>query len=276
MNRLTWQRALGRAGLYALASLISLFMLVPIYLIALAAFSTADAVYAYPKSILPASLSAESMLFFWNATGVQGSLVNSIVVGIIAVVLSILVGAPAGYALARFAFRGRDSYQMLILTTRAFPVVILAIPLAVNYLTWGLYDTRLGVALIHTAMAMPTTVLVTASIFMGVSIELEEAALTLGCNRFQAFLRVAMPLALPGLAASAIFTFVLSWNEVFAASILTQSNPTLPALVLSQIASAGAPLPFRFAAGFFLVVPALIFIFFMRRYLLGMWGQVVK
>ncbi len=276
MNRLTWDRALGRAGLYALAILISLFMFVPIYLIAVAAFSTSDAIYAYPKSILPNNFSPETMLFFWNAAGVKDSLLNSIIVGIMALVLSLLVGAPAGYALARFVFHGRDSYQMLILTTRAFPVVILAIPLAVNFLNWGLYDTLLGVALIHTAMALPTTVLVTSSIFMGVSIELEEAALTLGCNRFEAFLRVAMPLALPGLAAAAIFTFVLSWNEVFAASILTQSNRTLPALVLSQVASAGAPLPFRFAAGFFLVAPALVFIFFMRRYLLGMWGQVVK
>ncbi len=276
MNRLSWNRALSRAGLYALAVLISLFMFVPIYLIALAAFSTTDAIYAYPKSILPSQLSVESMLFFFNAYGVKASVLNSVLVGLMALALSLLVGAPAGYALARFVFRGRDSYQMLILTTRAFPVVILAIPLAVNYLNWGLYDTLAGVALIHSAMALPTTVLVTSSIFMGVSIELEEAALTLGCNRFQAFLRVAMPLALPGLAAAAIFTFVLSWNEVFAAAILTQSNRPLPALVLSQVASAGAPLPVRFAAGFFLVAPALVYIFFMRRYLLGMWGQVVK
>ncbi len=276
MNRLTWQRALSRAGLYALAILVSLFMLLPIYLIAVAAFSTSDAVYAYPKSILPTDVSAETMLFFWNASGVRASLVNSVIVGILTLALSMLVGAPAGYALARFAFRGRDSYTLLILTTRAFPVVILAIPLAVNFLTWGLYDTLVGVALVHAAMTLPTTVLVTSSIFMGVSIELEEAALTLGCNRFEAFLRVALPLALPGLAAAAIFTFVLSWNEVFAATILTQSNRTLPALVLSQVASAGAPLPFRYAAGFFLVMPALVFLFFMRRYLLGMWGQVIK
>ncbi len=276
MNRLTWRRALGRAGLYALAILVSLFMLLPIYLIAVAAFSTSDAVYAYPKSILPTDVSAETMLFFWNASGVRASLVNSVIVGLLTLALSMLVGAPAGYALARFAFRGRDSYTLLILTTRAFPVVILAIPLAVNFLTWGLYDTLVGVALVHAAMTLPTTVLVTSSIFMGVSIELEEAALTLGCNRFEAFLRVALPLALPGLAAAAIFTFVLSWNEVFAATILTQSNRTLPALVLSQVASAGAPLPFRYAAGFFLVMPALVFLFFMRRYLLGMWGQVIK
>ncbi|HZQ08441.1 MAG TPA: carbohydrate ABC transporter permease [Anaerolineae bacterium] len=275
-NRPTLGRTLTRIALYALALTISLFFLVPIYLIAISAFSPQQAIFAYPKPLIPTTLSADTMLFFWNARGVQQSLINSVLVGIMTLTFALLVGAPAGYALARFFFRGRDSFKLLILTTRAFPIVILAIPLAVNYIQWNLYDTLWGVALAHTAMALPTTILVTSSIFVGVSRELEEAAQTLGCNRAQAFIKVALPLALPGLAAAAIFTFVLSWNETFAATILTQRNRTLPALVLSQIADVGAPLPFRFAAGFFLIAPSLLFIFFMRRYLLGMWGQVVK
>ncbi len=275
-NRPTPGKIATRMAVYALALAISLFFLVPIYLAAISAFSPEKVIFAYPKSLIPSELSADTMLFFWNAHGVQEALLNSIWVGILTLALSLLIGTPAGYALARFIFPGRDSFQMMILTTRAFPIVILSIPLAVNFIQWNLYDTLVGVALAHTAMALPTTILVTSSIFVGVSRELEEAALTLGCNRVQAFLKVALPLALPGLAAAAIFTFVLSWNEVFAATILTLRNRTLPALVLSQIADVGAPLPFRYAGGFFLVAPALVFIFFMRKYLLGMWGQVVK
>lgn len=275
-NQRTASWMLARTALYALALAITLFMLMPIYLIALSAFSPQDVIFAYPKSLTPAAFSPDTMLFFLNARGVVQGLVNSVIVGLLTLALSLLIGAPAGYALARFIFPGRDSFQLLILTTRAFPVVILAIPLAVNFIQWHLYDTLIGVALAHTAMALPTAILVTSSIFVGVPRELEEAAQTLGCNRAQAFVRVALPLALPGLAASAIFTLVLSWNEVFAATILTLRNRTLPALVLSQVADVGAPLPFRYAAGFFLIAPALVFIFFMRRYLLGMWGQVVK
>jgi multiple sugar transport system permease protein len=269
---------LTRLALYGLALTITLFMLVPIYLIAISAFSSQTSLFAYPKSLLPTSFTTETMQFFLNAHGVKEGLLNSVIVGVITLALSLLIGAPAGYALARFVFRGRDSFQVLILTTRAFPIVILAIPLAVNFIQWNLYDTLVGVALAHTAMALPTTILVTSSIFVGVSRELEEAAQTLGCDRVQAFIRVALPLALPGLAASAIFTFVLSWNEVFAATILTIHNRTLTSLILSQIADVGqgAPLSFRFTGGFMLVMPALIFIFFMRRYLLGMWGQVAK
>jgi multiple sugar transport system permease protein len=275
-NRPTFAKTLGRMALYAAALGISAFFLCPIYLIAISAFSPQPAIFAYPKAFIPQSLTAETVLYFWNATGVRPALLNSVIVGLATVVLALLVGAPAGYSIARFLFRGRDSYKMLILTTRAFPIIILSIPLAVNYISWGMYDTLWGVAFAHTAMALPTTILVTASIFIGVSRELEEAAQTLGCTRAQAFIKVALPLALPGLAAAAIFTFVLSWNETFAATILTLRNRTLPALILTQVADVGAPLPYRFAAGFFLVAPSLLFIFFMRRYLLGMWGQVVK
>ena len=100
-------------------------------------------------------------------------------------------------------------------------------------------------ALVHTALALPTTVLITASIFVAVPIDLEEAALTLGCTPVGAFTRVALPLALPGLAAASIFTFVLSWNEVFAATILTVQNRTLPAQVFSVAERLAAAVPVR-------------------------------
>jgi multiple sugar transport system permease protein len=127
---------------------------------------------------------------------------------------------------------------------------------------------------VHAALALPTTVLITSSVFVAVPRDLEEAALTLGCTPVGAFWRVALALALPGLAAASLFAFVLSWNEVFAASILTVSNRTLPAQVLGALNE--SPLPFRFAGGFALIVPSLVFIFFIRRYLFTMWGRVVK
>src|SRR5437879_12465703 len=150
-----------------------------------------------------------------------------------------------------------------------FPVAILSIPLAVAFRRLGLYDNIVGVALGHTSMALPFVILVTAGVFAGVSNELEEAAMTLGCSRFTAFLRVALPLALPGLAAAAIFTFVISWNEVFAATILTLRTRTLPAQVLAGLGT--SPLGFKFAGGLFMAMPAVPFIFLIRRYLITLW-----
>jgi multiple sugar transport system permease protein len=264
----------SRALVYLLAVLMALWVLFPIYLIGIAAFSPRQAIYDWPKAILPKTWSLDTMLFFLNSYGVLTSTRNSVLVALITLVISLALGAPAGYAMARFPFRGRDTFRIVILSTRAFPIVILSIPLAVSFIQWGMYDSLLSVALMHTALALPFTILVISSVFAGVPYDLEEAAMTLGCNRLQAFLRVALPLALPGLAAAAIFTFVLSWNEVFAAVILTLRNRTLPAQVLTVLDE--SPVPFRFAGGFFMLAPALVFIFIIRRYLFNLWGRVVK
>jgi multiple sugar transport system permease protein len=261
---------LDRILLYGAAGFLGLWTLLPIYLVALAAFSERAAIYEYPKTLLPTQFSTDTMSFFVNSTGVLSSLRNSIIVAMGTIVLGLLIGTPAGYALARFRFPGRDLVQVGVLISKMFPIAILSIPLAVTFIQLGLYDTLYGVIIIHTAMVLPFIVIVTAGVFLGVSRELEEAATTLGTSRFGAFVRVALPLALPGLAAAAIFTFVTSWNEVFAATILTVRNTTLPAQVLASLNI--SPLYFRFAGGFFLIIPSLFFIFFMRKYLFNLWG----
>jgi multiple sugar transport system permease protein len=267
-------RSLGRLALYLLAAMLTIWILVPIYLITASAFSTRQAIYNWPKDLFPNPISLDTMQFFINSHGVLDSARNSVIVGLMTLALALFIGAPAGYALARYVFRGRDAYKIIILTTRAFPIVILSIPLAVTFINWRLYDTLWAVAIVHTALALPQTILVTSSIFVSVPNELEEAALTLGCRRVEAFVRVVLPMSLPGLAAASIFAFVLSWNEVFAATILTVRNRTLPAHVLSFLNESA--LPVRFAGGFALIIPSLVFIFIIRRYLLNMWGRVVK
>lgn len=254
----------------SLAILASVWVLLPIYLVAISAFSSREGVFAYPKSLLPSTFSFETMLFFFSVDGVWSAIANSGIVALLTMLFSLLLGAPAGYALARYNFFGQDTYRLLILFTRAFPLAILAIPLAVRFLQWGLYDTILGVALVHTALALPFAVLVTSSLFVSVPRELEEASWVLGCNRIQAFFKVVLPLILPGLAAAAIFAFTISWNEVFASTILTLRNRTLPAFLLSTLND--SPLPFRFAGGLMMIVPVVIFFFMIRRYLFALWG----
>ena len=273
-RRFARQRLIGRAVTYLVASLLALFILVPIYLITISALTPREQAFDYPRQLVPREISFDTIAFFINASGVQPAFWRSVAVGVITLVLALSIGAPAGYALARYAFRGRDGFRILVLSTRAFPIVILAIPLAVTYLRIGLDDTILGVALMHTALALPFTVLITSSVFASVPRELEEAAQTLGCHPFQAFMKVSLPLALPGLAAAAIFTWVISWNDVFAAVILTLLNTTLPAKV--QTALTQSPIYYQFAAGFVMLLPSMIVIFFIRRYLLGLWGRVVK
>jgi multiple sugar transport system permease protein len=253
---------------------ITAFMTVPTYLITLAAFSSRGSLNEFPKSFLPTDISTETLRSFLGATGVVPGFLNSLVVGLITLVLSLVIGAPAGYAIARHVFPGRDGYQLFLLFTRALPIVVLSVPLAQLFITVNVSDTIAAVALLHTALAVPTTVLITASIFAAVPRDVEEAAKVFGCTPFGAFSRVVAPLALPGIAASSVFTFVLSWNEVLGAAVLTLTHRTLPAQVLGSLQD--SPQAYRFAGGFALVVPALIFIYFMRRYLLNMWGTTLR
>ncbi len=260
----------NRILLYMAVVAISTWVLLPIVLIGLASFTPRDEFYSWPKSVIPSRFSTDVMEFFLGSYGVLPSTLNSIWVALLTIGITLVISAPAGYAIARFVFRGREAFRLGILITRMFPTALLAVPLIVLYYRLGIYDTLLGVAFIHGAMALPFAVLITTSIFVGVPKELEEAAMTLGCSRFGAFLRMTLPLALPGLAAAAMFTFVISWNEVFAAAVLTTHNRTLPAQVLVSLRA--SPLYFRFAGGFFMTIPALVFIFMIRKYLIQMWG----
>ncbi len=266
--------ALRRTGLYALAITLSLWILLPIWLIATMAFSTPANVRSFPKPFFPNPISTDTMNFFINAEGILRATGNSIVAALLTFALSTLVATPASYAIARFMFRGRDAVRLGILAVRAFPIVILAVPLAVTFINLNMYDSIISVALLHTALVLPTSVLVIASVFASVPFELEEAAQVFGCTPFQAFIRVVIPLTLPGIAAAGIFAFVTSWNEVFGAMLLTLTNRTLPAQILFSLSRSGDP--FKFAGGFFMLVPSLIFIFFIRRYLFNMWGQITK
>lgn len=263
------RRRIRGALVQAACIAVSVFMVLPIVLIAFAALSTPDALAEFPKFV-PSDWTTATFTGFLTSTGVLPAFGNSLLTGLYTVALSLLIGAPGGYALARYAFRGRDAYQVFMLMVRALPIVVLSVPLATIFLRTGGYDTVAAVTLVHTALAMPTTVLITASIFVAVPTDLEEAARVFGCTRAETFRRVVLPLAVPGLAASAVFTFVLSWNEVLGAGVLTIGHRTLPAQVL--VALADSPQSYRFAGGLALVLPALLFILLMRRYLLSMWG----
>jgi multiple sugar transport system permease protein len=262
-------RRAGNWLLLATVLLLCAWVLLPIYLLLVNALSAPAEVTGFPKRFFP-SFDFGSLAFFVNFAGVAKALWNSVLVAGLTMVLSIGFGAPAGYALSRFDFPGKEAFRFLVLMTRAFPLPLLALPLAVMFIRTGLDDTALGLALVHTTLALPFAVLITFSLFSGIPLELEEAAWTLGCTRLQAFRKVILPLALPGIAASAVFAFTISWNEVFAAAVLTIENRTLTAFLLQSLDV--SPLYLKFAGGAALVAPALIFIFAVRKYLFAMWG----
>lgn len=268
------RHSLRRAAIYAVALLIGVWILLPIWLIGTMAFSTPENIRGFPKPFVPSPVTTETMQFFLSTEGILQATGNSILVAVLTLVISTLIAVPAGYAIARYLFPGRDAIRLGILSVRAFPIVILGVPLATIYIRIGIYDSPISLAFMHVALTLPTTILVIASVFASVPYELEEAAQIFGSTPAQAFWQVVLPLSLPGIGASALLTFVLSWNEVFAAIMLTLINRTLPAAILYTLDKSGDP--FKFAGAFFMLVPAIVFIFFIRRYLFNMWGSFNK
>src|SRR2546429_4247624 len=263
-------RALDRGVIYGSAVVLAIWVLSPLYLVTISAFTPQANVSDYPKALFPSSPSATTIELFLQSGGVVPAMLNSIAVASLTVVVGLVLGAPAAYALARFRFRGRAAFRAVVLVAKMFPIAILAIPLAVIFVRLGLYDNLISVALVHSAMALPFVILIVGGAFVASSNDLEEAAEILGSNRWGAFFRVALPPAMPGMAAAAIFAFVISWNEVFAASILTVRTRTLPAQILASLST--SPLALKLVAGFFMVLPAVVFIILIRRYLRAVWG----
>lgn len=252
---------------------ISLWFLGPLFFIFLASLTPSSDFYSWEK-IFPSRLTFDHIHKLLVNLGGWRAMLSSLQVAGIAIGISFALGVPAGYAITRYRFRGKEFIKLVMLFTRSIPLVVIAVSLVTMYLRMNLADTVLGVGLAHAAMVLPFVVLITSSIFSGVFVEYEEAGMVFGLSRFGAFLRITLPLALPGLAASAIFAFIMSWNEVFAASVLAITNRTLPAHILNT--AMASPDYFKFAAGTIMAVPALVFIFMIRKYLISMWGISLK
>lgn len=254
---------------YVIGAIITLWVVAPVLLLALSTLVPVADVNIWPKSLIPQRLSLEPVLVLLKVNNLPRTLLNSLYAAVGTVVLSLLLGLPVGYALARFDFRGKNAYQLLILVARMFPMAILAVPLVVFFIKLGLYDTVWAVMIVHTVLALPLVVLITCSVFTGIHVEVEEAAVTFGCPRWKAFFLITLPMATPGIAAASIFTFLTSWNEVFAATLLTLRERTLPAFFITILAE--APLHMKFAGGLLMLLPAVVFLIVARKYLFRAW-----
>ncbi len=151
---------------------------------------------------------------------------NSLIVASSATMLTLIVGSLAAFAFARFRFRGRKQFLLVLLLSQMLPGASVIIPLFQILKTAGLYDTHIGLILVHTAVLLPFVIWLLHGFFSGIPTEVEDAALIDGCSRLEALRRIILPLALPGLGATALFAFLGSWNEFFFALILTNSDAT--------------------------------------------------
>jgi len=212
--------------------------------------------------------------FFNIVPNAASALKNSIIVSLLTILISLSIGSLAGYAMARFSFKGKSQFNVAMLIVRMFPVVGISIPMAVMLIKMGLYDTLLGLALLYSVPNIALTAWITNSIFIGINQELEEASMVFGAGRFQTFMRVTLPLAFPALAASSMYSFLTAWNDTISALILTNENQTLALVVYKAIGTTSSGIQYAAAGSIVLILPALVFTFIIRKYIGQMWGGV--
>jgi len=207
---------------------------------------------------------------------------NSVVSSVSASLIAVWIGSLAAYGLSRFSYRfgpmRNKDIAFFFLSQLILPPVVLALPLLVLYKELALLDTRIGLILLYTLMVLPIVVWVMRDQFGAIPIELEEAALVDGLSVWGAFLRIVLPLALPGMVAAFILSLVLCWNEYFFAALLTSTDAkTLPVMVASQTGSQGINWWSMAALSTAAIAPLVLVGIFLERYIIkGMTAGAVK
>ena len=196
---------------------------------------------------------------------------NSVIVAFSSTIIATVLGVPAAWAYSRFELKAKKDQLFFILSTRFMPPVVVVIPIFLMFRDLALLDTRLGLILVYAAFNLPFTIWMMKGFIDEVPAEYEEAAMLDGFSRFEAFWRVTMPLLIPGIAATAVFALIFSWNEfVFSIFLITDPDTrTAPSAIAGLIGGTTIDWGLVAASAMVFAVPVLVFAFLVRKHLVA-------
>src|ERR1035437_492034 len=214
-----------RQGLCHLLLLVGCaFALIPILWVAVSSLEPESRLYQSPPEWLPLKPDFSNFDYVFSATSILHSILNSTLIAGATAVVTVLLGALAAYSFARYHFPLRNQLFLILLGTQMIPTLTNIIPLYLIVSNFHLIDSALGLVIVYIAANLPLAIWILAGFFRSLPTEIEESALIDGCNALQVFYRIALPLTLPGLAAVAILTFVMAWNEFVVALTFISSD----------------------------------------------------
>lgn len=268
MNGLEARRRTTRIILWSLLALLILLYAFPFAYLILTSLKPAHQAIAVPPSLIPETWSLANYATVVQRGGVLASFINSTTTAFITTVLSLVLAIPAAYGITRYRTRMGRTLVMGSLLMRMVPPVAVGIPLASIMRGVGLTDTPTGLAIAHTTIALPLSILLMASFFEAVPEEIEEAAKIDGCSRLGALWRVVLPVTSGGVAVTAIFAFLASWNEFLFALLLTsvraQTTPIVIANFQTQFGLDWGPMT---ALAALYSIPVIILTFLLQRHI---------
>lgn len=267
------QRRIRLSVIYAILIVGAFVQAFPIFWTFLTSIKPAQATFALPPVLIfaPTLASYDAVLFSGQHAMAfdMGQLArNSLIVAIGSTAITIAAAVLGAYAISRFKFTGRKFIAFLIISTRMLPPIATAVPIYLLINELGLTDTHIALITAYTAINIPFAVWMLRGFMDEIPMDLEDAAMIDGCSRLGALFRIVFPLMAPGLAATAVFSFLLAWNDFALALILTNSNAkTLPLIVMSFITEEGILWGPMSAAATMILLPPVLFVIFAQRHL---------
>ncbi|MET7862830.1 carbohydrate ABC transporter permease [Micromonospora taraxaci] len=267
----------GRSVLeVALLTALAVVMLFPVLWMIETSIKDSRDVYAIPAKFFDFKVTLDHYrdVFVASDNGrqpVSVSFLNSVVVAGVSTLLATVLGVPAAWAYSRLAVKAKKDQLFFILSTRFMPPVVVVIPIFLMYREVDLTDTKIGLILIYTAFNVPFTIWMMKGFVDEVPAEYEDAAMLDGYTRFQAFRKFTLPLLVPGIAATAVFALIFSWNEFVFAIFLTNSDSvqTAPPAIAGLIGGTTTDWGLVAAASVVFALPVLVFAYLVRKHLIA-------
>jgi multiple sugar transport system permease protein len=276
------RRRTANLALNALTYGVLILMLAPVFWLVASSLQTSGQLANGDYDLLAPTFQAFSDM--WRSIDFERYLANSIVICSCAALLATAFASSAGYALARFRFRGDRVYGLTVIGTQLIPGSLFLLPVFLGFV-WlkqntpiALLDTHLGMILVYTAFFTPLAIWFMRAFFQAIPRELEEAAMVDGCTRFGAFVRVVIPNAAPGLLATFVYAFLFAWDELLFATALTEQDAeTIPIGIRNFIGNYAEEYDQLMAAGVVSTIPVIVAFFATQRWLIrGLTAGAVK
>lgn len=243
--------------------------LFPFFYMVISSFKTPLQAQAYPPAWL-FKPTLENYSFIIRERNILKYFTNSVIVAFGNTLFSLCLALPASWSMARFRLKGKETIAYLFLVLQMTPAISIVFAFYFLVRAIGLYDTHIALIVIYSLWHVPWTIWLTRGFFESIPASLEESAVIDGCSRFGAFIRVTLPLAVPGIVAASVFVFIMSWNEFTVAYFLTLHNaPTLTTTISFFRTRLGIFWGQMFATATLSTLPVVIFAVFLRKYLIA-------
>lgn len=261
---------LGRRVRIAAGILACVVFLFPVFWMVLSSFKEQRDIFTVPPTLF-FTPTLETYISYMQRADISRRLINTIIVAVGSGLLSIVAGAMAGYALARIKLRGAGTIGVLILLSRGVPPIALAVPMFLVARSLGVTDMHITLILAYCTFLIPYVMWLMRGFFLALPKELEESAMIDGCSRFGAFFKIIVPISMPGLLSTMIFSMILAWEELLFALVLTNRYASTIPVAIAGIAGDtvnGANWGALTAVGTITVIPVVVFALLVQKWLI--------